>query len=261
MSRAHPFLRDAAPVLAFAHRGGAEHPDLVGLENTERAFAHAVALGYRYLETDVHLTRDGVLVAFHDAVLERVSDGTGAIADLTWADLDGVRIGGTEPVPTLAGLLEAFPDARFNLDLKAEAAVEPLVRELDRHAAWDRVLVGSFSPGRMRRYRGLAGPRAATSASPDEVAAFLALPHRLAGRLAPRPVALQVPHRQRGLLVTSPALVRRAHAAGVQVHVWTIDDPEEMHALLDRGVDGLMTDRTDILRAVLTERGLWRDEP
>jgi glycerophosphoryl diester phosphodiesterase len=255
----YPFLDDGAPVLAFAHRGGARHPDLLGLENTLAAFTHAVALGYAYLETDVHVTRDGVLVAFHDALLERVTDGAGSIESFDSAALAGIRVCGREEVPTLASLVTAFPDARFNIDLKTDAAVRPLADYVHEHSLHDRVLVGSFSGRRIRRFRRLAGPRVATAASPGEVAAYLVLPSSLARRVTGgAPAALQVPHRRGPLVVASPRLVRRAHAAGLHVHVWTVDDPEEMGALLDRGVDGLMTDRTDILRDVLRRRRVWR---
>jgi glycerophosphoryl diester phosphodiesterase len=257
----YPFLDRGGRVLAFAHRGGAAHPDLGGLENTRAAFDHAVSLGYRYLETDVHVTRDGVLVAFHDALLERVTDGIGSVDQLDRAALETLRVAGREPVPTLESLLSAFPEARFNIDLKSDAAVAPLAALVRARDLADRVLVGSFSGRRLRRFRRLAGPSVATSGSPGEVAAYLLLPARLA-RLLSRgaPAALQVPHRRGPFVVASPRLVRRAHAAGLHVHVWTVDDPQEMRLLLDRGVDGLMTDRTDILRDVLGERGLWRDD-
>jgi glycerophosphoryl diester phosphodiesterase len=254
-----PAYLDARRPLAFAHRGGAYHPDIEGLENTLTAFTHAVDLGYTYLETDVHVTSDGVLLAFHDTVLDRVTDRTGGISESTWAEVQQALIGGRERVPTLAELFEAFPGARFNIDLKSEGAVESLARFIEERDAWDRVLVGSFSGRRMNAFRRRTRGRVATSAHPLEVAAFVLSPSaRLARWLTRgRPVALQVPHRRGRLLVVSPGLVRRAHAAGVQVHVWTIDDPIEMNALLDRGVDGIMTDRTDILRDVLRARGQW----
>ena len=250
-------------VLAFAHRGGAYHPDLEGLENTLQAFRHAVDLGYGYLETDVHATKDGVLLAFHDTVLDRVTDARGAIAESTYAEVQRALIGGSEPVPTLAELFDEFPDARFNIDLKAPGAVAPLVSFIDERAAWDRVCVGSFSGRRLRRFRRLSRGRVATSASPGEVAAYRLLPSPVARVVTGlpglgRPHVLQVPHRAGRLTIVTPGLVHRAHRAGVQVHVWTIDDPDEMKVLIDRGVDGLMTDRTDILRAVLTESGRWR---
>jgi glycerophosphoryl diester phosphodiesterase len=258
MTTGFAFLDDGAPVLAFAHRGGARHPELLGLENTLTAFAHAVGLGYRYLETDLHVTRDGVLVAFHDAVLDRVSDGAGRVEDLDAAELARIRVAGREHVPTLAELVDAFPGVRFNLDLKSAAAVVPLASYIRAQRLEDRVLVASFSGRRLRRFRRLAGARVATAAHPAEVAAFLLLPGRVArwvtrGRVA----ALQVPHRRGPLTIAGSRLVRHAHDAGVQVHVWTVDDPDEMRVLLDRGVDGLMTDRTDILSEVLRERGGW----
>ncbi|HYH71790.1 MAG TPA: glycerophosphodiester phosphodiesterase [Nocardioides sp.] len=253
-----PYLDSPRP-LAFAHRGGAYHPDIEGLENTLVAFAHAVDLGYTYLETDVHVTSDGVLLAFHDTVLDRVTDRTGDIAGSTHAEVQLALIGGSEPVPTLGQLFDAFPDVRFNIDLKSEGAVEALAAFVEEREAWDRVLVGSFSGRRMQAFRRRTRGRVATSAHPLEVVAFVLSPSaRLARWLTRgRPVALQVPHRRGPLTVASRRLVRRAHAAGVQVHVWTIDDPAEMNALLDRGVDGIMTDRTDILRDVLRARGQW----
>ena len=253
------FLRHPT-VLAFAHRGGAYHPEIEGLENTMAAFRHAVDLGYRYLETDVHVTADGVLLAFHDEVLDRVTDRTGEIAGATYAEVQQALIGGRERVPTLAELVDEFPGVRVNIDLKSDRSVAALAAFIEEREAWDRVLVGSFVPRRLRRFRRLTGGRVATSAHPLEVAAYLVLPGPVA-RLVTRgrPSALQIPHRRGRLTVATPTLVRRAHAAGLQVHVWTIDDAAEMGDLLDRGVDGLITDRTDILRAVLQSRGLWED--
>jgi glycerophosphoryl diester phosphodiesterase len=250
---------DHAGVLAFAHRGGAFHPELEGLENTMAAFRHAVDLGYVYLETDVHVTSDGVLLAFHDDVLDRVTDRTGSIAETSYADVQAALIGGRERVPTLTELFEAFPGARFNIDIKSAGAVPALADFISAHDAWDRVLVGSFSGRRLGAFRRLTEGRVATSAHPLEVAAYLLAPTAgLARLLTPgRPDALQIPHRRGPLTVASRGLVRRAHANGVHVHVWTIDDPAEMSELLDRGVDGLMTDRTDILSDVLRSRGQW----
>jgi glycerophosphoryl diester phosphodiesterase len=247
-------------VLAMAHRGGAGHPDLCGLENTMPAFEHAVALGFRYLETDVHATADGRLIAFHDAELDRVTDRGGRVAELTGAEVARARIGGAHPIPLMADLLEAFPQCRFNIDVKDDAAVDPLVDLVNRAGAHQRVLIGSFSLRRLRRFRRLTAGRVATSAAPSEVAPFVALPMwRLDRMLAGGARALQVPHRRGPLPVVTAGLVRRAHAAGAQVHVWTVDDPAEMEELLDLGVDGLITDRTDLLKDVLVRRGLWRD--
>lgn len=246
-------------VLAFAHRGGAYHPEIEGLENTMAAFRHAAGLGYDYLETDVHLTADGVLLAFHDEVLDRVTDQQGAVRDLTLADVRRARIGGREEVPTLVDLLDAFPQARFNIDIKSDDAVEPLAILVRERELWDRVLIGSFSRRRIRRFRALTDGRVPTAADPWQVVAWRLSPSARLARLVAGSgfAAFQVPHRRGRFVVVTPGLVRRAHAAGLQVHVWTIDDPAEMHALLDRGVDGLFTDRTDLLKDVLQGRGQW----
>jgi glycerophosphoryl diester phosphodiesterase len=252
---------DAGGVLAFAHRGGAYHPEVEGLENTLAAFKHAVALGYDYLETDVHVTRDGVLLAFHDAVLDRVTDLEGAILDHTFEEVRQALVGGREEVPTLAQLFDEFPRARFNIDIKSEGAVPVLAEFIRERGAWDRVLVGSFSPQRLKEFRRLTDHRVPTSGTPIEVAIFRFVPNaRVANWLTRgRVAALQVPHRRGRLTIATPGLVRRAHAVGKHVHVWTVDDPGEMHELIDRGVDGLFTDRTDLLKDVLSERGLWRE--
>lgn len=251
-------LDQPGAVLAFAHRGGAFHPGLEGLENTLTAFQHAVELGYHYLETDVHATRDGVLLAFHDAVLDRVTGSTGTIAELGYDDLADVAVAEREQIPTLVSLLERFPHVRFNIDIKSEAAVRPLAELIQRTGSHDRVLVGSFNDRRMRQFRSQMDRPVATACGPAAVVAARFAP-RLATNTLGRTAgdAYQVPHRRGRLRVVTEAFVARAHALGRPVHVWTVDDPTEMHQLLDLGVDGLITDRTDLLREVLLERGQW----
>ena len=248
-------------VIAMAHRGGAAHPELGGLENTRHAFAHAVALGYRYLETDVHLTRDGRLIAFHDDVLDRVTDRTGAVSTASVEALGAALIGGRHPIADFAELFEEFGEQRFNIDLKGDGSGDALADLLDATGGHDRVCVGSFSARRIAAFRRRTGGRVATSAAPSEAAVFLTTPSgRLARRLTGARVAvLQVPVRRGRLRVVTRGLVQRAHAGGAQVHAWTVNEPAEMEELLDLGVDGLITDRTDVLRDVLTSRGLWRD--
>ena len=242
--------------MAFAHRGG----DEVAPENTLRAFRAAVDLGFRYLETDVHLTRDGALVSFHDANLDRVTDHSGPIEDLSLAEVRKVRIAGTDPVPTFDELLEEFPDVRFNIDPKADASVVALAHALRRHGALHRVCVGAFSDDRLARLRSLLGDALCTAASPGEIARLLAA-SRVPGvrnRSARPPYrCVQVPVRHRNVEVVTGAFVDAAHARGCLVHVWTIDEPTEMHRLLDLGVDGIMTDRPSVLRGVLEARGAW----
>jgi glycerophosphoryl diester phosphodiesterase len=246
---------DAATPIPFAHRGGAA----VGDENSMAAFERAVQAGYTYLETDVHATSDGVSVVFHDDTLDRMLGRPGKIEDLAWADLLSLRVNGAAVVPALVDLLDAWPDCRLNIDLKADTSVDPTIEAIWKTNARDRVLLASFSDRRIRWARRVCGPRQATSLGQKEVAALrLASLHGrgLAG-FVPAVAAAQVPVRYAGIRVVDARFVRHAHRLGLQVHVWTIDDPAEMHELLDLGVDGIMTDRIDILRAVLTERGRW----
>ncbi|MGK5628157.1 glycerophosphodiester phosphodiesterase [Streptomyces sp. URMC 123] len=248
----HPFLDHPAP-LAFAHRGGAAD----GLENTVAAFGRAVAAGYRYLETDVHATADGALVAFHDATLDRVTDARGRIGALPWSVVRRARVGGTEPLPLFEDLLEEFPGARWNVDVKAEAALAPLLELIAKADAWDRVCVGSFSESRVARAQRLAGPRLATSYGTRGVVGLRLRAYGLPATARRTAVAVQVPERQSGIRVVDRSFVRAAHARGLQVHVWTVNEAERMRALLDLGVDGIMTDHIDTLRTVLTDRGAW----
>lgn len=251
---------DAPTPIGLAHRGGAKVAANLQLENTMSAFREAVRLGYRYLETDVHGTSDGVLLAFHDDRLDRVTDHRGRIAQLPYAAVRAARIDGTEPIPLLSELLEEFPNTFVNIDVKAPGAIEPLAEVIRRHRAIDRVCVGSFSDRRLRAVRRLLGPTLATAAGPAEVAALRLTPERVTSWLrSPAPV-LQIPTGHvvggRRLDLVTPELIARAHGLGKHVHVWTIDDADEMHRLFDLGVDGIVSDRIDTLAAVLAERGV-----
>ena len=281
------FLDHPGP-LAFAHRGGAAHAP----ENSWRAFEHAVGLGYEYLETDVQATADGVLVAFHDRTLDRVTGQPGRVCRLTLKEIAGARIGGTEPIPVLEDVLAAWPDVRFNIDVKDAPAITPLARVLRRTNAWNRVCVVSFSASRLRaarraldrpvcmaasplgtamaRFGGPPAPRGsrgphrrrfmrqsaaghAAAAARRPVTVADRPPLQLAERLAAADVrCLQVP-----ALVATPSFIGRAHQLGLQVHVWTVNERPTMEGLLDLGVDGIMTDETVTLREVLIRRGQW----
>ncbi len=254
----HPYLHDPSGVVALAHRGFS----LDGRENSMAAFAAAVDLGFRYVETDAHATADGVAVALHDATLDRTTDGHGAVADLPWSAVARARIGGAEPVPRLDELLGTWPDLHVNVDVKDARAVRPVAEAVERTRAHDRVCVASFSHARRRATLALLSRPVARSAGTLEVARFVAA-HRLrrsaaAARALEDVDALQVPVRQGPLRVVDAGTVAAAHAGGTAVHVWTVNDPAEMHRLLDLGVDGLVTDRADLLRDVLVARGTWR---
>lgn len=254
----HPYFADAPPV-GLAHRGGSTYPPNAGRENTVHAFRQAVEMGYRYLETDVHATSDGRLVAFHDEVLDRVTDAEGTIAEMPWAEVSRARINGTDAIPLMDELFETFPEARFNIDVKSAGAIEPLVEAVRRHAALDRVCIGSFSDTRIGAVRRALGPRLATSAGPRDIATVKLLPFVVSRLLRSPAQALQIPvtHRLGPATVTlvTRRLVEATHRLGKIVHVWTIDEAAEMHRLLDLGVDGIVTDRIDVLRDVLAERG------
>ncbi|GAA3879723.1 glycerophosphodiester phosphodiesterase [Streptomyces sp. NPDC003631] len=248
----HPYLDHPGPI-PFAHRGGAAD----GLENTLAQFRRAVAAGYRYIETDVHATADGKLVAFHDTTLDRVTDGAGRIADLPWEDVRQARVAGSEPVPLFEDLLEEFPGVRWNVDIKAEPALRPLLDLIERTDSWDRICVGSFSESRVVRAQRLAGPRLATSYGTRGVLGLRLRSWGIPAGLRRSAIAAQVPESQSGIPVVDRRFVRAAHARGLQVHVWTINEPDRMHRLLDLGVDGIMTDHIGTLRKVLEDRGTW----
>jgi glycerophosphoryl diester phosphodiesterase len=286
------FLEHPRPV-AFAHRGGAAHAP----ENSWQAFEHAVGLGYWYLETDVQATADGALIAFHDRTLDRVTGRPGRIARMPHREVATALIDGTEPIPLLEDLLGAWPDVRFNIDLKDAPAVAPLADVLRRTAAWERVCVTSFSASRLRAARRVFDRRVCMAASPigNAVVRFggprgprdQSRPGQVkAGRVAARgpghawpAAAPQVTPRgthvalaerlartgvrcaQIPATVATRSFVARAHALGLHVHAWTINSPEQMGRVLDNGVDGIMTDETVALRDVLIERGEWHPRP
>jgi glycerophosphoryl diester phosphodiesterase len=245
------FLDHAGP-LAIAHRGGA----LDAPENSLEAFAAAAAMGYRYVETDVHCTVDGHVVAFHDDRLDRVTDRTGRLDRLRLSEVRRARIGGSARIPLLEELLEELPEVRFTIDPKHNAVVEPLAQLIARMGAIDRVCVGSFSSRRIERAVSLLGPRLCTGMGPRSVARLwsgvgLRSTQSVAG------VCAQVPTRRAGMEIVTERFVQRAHALGKVVHVWVVDDAVETERLLDLGVDGVMTDRPGMLRDVMVARGHW----
>jgi glycerophosphoryl diester phosphodiesterase len=247
----YPFLDHDGP-LAFAHRGGAGDCP----ENTMPAFEAAVALGYRYLETDVHVTLDGVVVAFHDSSLDRVTDRVGLIRELPYREVAEARVGGLEPIPLLEDLLGTWPEVRLNIDCKHDSAVDALVEVLQRTGATARVCLAAFSDRRLGRLRSRLGPTVATGLGPKGIArlraASIGLP---AGQLVG--ACAQVPPSRGPLRIVDERFVTAAHRLGLQVHVWTIDEASEMESLLDLGVDGIMTDRPATLKEVLVRRGEW----
>jgi len=249
----HPFLEHSLP-LAFAHQGGG----LEAVENTWPAFEHAVELGYHYLETDAQATSDGVLIAFHDDTLDRVTDRTGPIREQPWSEVSRARtrVGGHELV-RIDELVERWPQVRFNIDAKGKGSVEPLVEIVRRLERFDSVCLASFSDSRIRRLRRRAAPARICTNTGRWATVALRLGSFLPIRLPFASDAAQVPTRVGPVPVVDRRFVAAAHRNGLQVHVWTIDDRDEMQRLLDLGVDGLMTDRPGVLKDVLVARGEW----
>ncbi len=251
---------DSAPVV-IAHRGSR----WLWPENTMVAFEGAVALGVRHIETDLRLSGDGVLMCCHDARLERTTDARGPVRALTASQLAEVDAGfrfGTGQghphrgkglgIPRFEEVADRFSDAVLFLDMKEEGLEEPLAEFLEQHGLRQRVVVGSFSDERLQRFRRLTGNQVATSASPKEAQAlFKQAWLRRASQSESPAVALQVPQFWRGVPVVTPRLISQAHSEGMQVHVWTINHPARMRLLLKMGVDGIITDRPDLMQKVI----------
>jgi len=229
----------------LAHRGLA----LEAPENTLLAFAHAIAAGVHYVETDVHASADGHAILSHDPDLRRLLGRPERIADLGRAELARIELGEGQGFATLAEALDGFPEPRFNIDLKDDRAVEPAIRAIREAGATDRVLIASFDEA--RRSGGVAAlPGVATSASSRRVAAAL-VGAKLGSRALVRRAltgidCVQIPIRAGGMSTATPRFIDAMHAAGVEIHHWTINDPEQMAMLLARGVDGIITDRADL---------------
>ena len=254
----YPFLAAAGPI-AFAHRGAS--PD--GLENTLAAVDRIVGLGFTHLETDVRTSRDGVALLLHDSTLDRTTDRTGRVAELAWTEIAAARVGGRQPVPRLDELLGSYPDLRVNLHLKTAAAVGPAVEAVRRTGALDRVCAAAFSDRYVAAARAALGPRLCTALGTRGVVALRLASLRdgdgIRDAAGARPVApcAQVPVRAGAIPVVDRRFVAAAHRRGLRVHVWTVNDPTQMHRLLDLGVDGLMSDDAVGLRAVLVARNVW----
>lgn len=256
--RADDYPYFARPFTALAHRGGSLLPDNIGHENTLRAFGNAVAMGYSHIETDVHATADGALVAFHDDRLDRVTADHGLIREMPLARVRRADVGG-EPIPTLDEVLDAFPQTFVNIDIKEAGAIEPLAETLRRHNATRRVCVASFRSSRLARFRSLVGREVATAVGPAGIA-WSALGRVVARVLPPRGVALQMPVSIRAggrtVPLVTPALLNAVHARGRVVHVWTVNERAEMERLIDLGVDGIVTDAIDVMSDVMARRGM-----
>ncbi|MEX1038157.1 MAG: glycerophosphodiester phosphodiesterase [Acidimicrobiia bacterium] len=247
-----------APV-AIAHRGSRH----LWPENTMLAFEAAVAFGARHIETDVRVSADGVVHCLHDATVDRTTHASGPISHYTSKELarldagfghataDGYtfRSAGAR-IPTFEELATSFPDVHVVVDLKEDAVVAPMADLCRRLGIGERLIVGSFSDARLAHFRELTDHQVPTSVG-SNAARFWLLASRVRRGLSGPGSALQLPTQRSGVRVIDRRLVDAAHARGLQVHVWTINDPEQMRELLDIGVDGIVTDRIDLLLEVL----------
>ena len=238
-------------------------------ENTMLAFDGAYQMGYRHLETDLRVTSDGILVCFHDPTLDRTTDGSGLVSEHALSEVleldaghrhntgDGYEFRGTGlRVPTLEELIETFPDASLVIDMKDDGVVEPLAAFVDEHQIHERLIVGAFSDARIQQFREITDGRVATSSGPT-LSRMWVLASRVGRGASGSASALQLPTHMRGVRVIDQKLVDAAHASDLQVHVWTVNTRAEMVQLLDMGVDGLVTDRPDVLKDVLQSRREW----
>lgn len=247
-----PYLATSHPRV-LAHRGLA----LGAPENTLLAFLKALAAGATHLETDVHTSADGVAIVSHDPDLQRLVHREAKVGDLTVDELQQIDLGVGQTFCTLAEALETFPEAHFNIDIKDDRSAVTATSAVMRAGAAGRVLITSFSQTRRRAALDLL-PGAASSASMRGViaaviAAKVGAASRVAAALADV-VAVQVPMRQSGIRIVTPRFIDTVHAAGREVHVWTVNDVAAMTELLDAGVDGLITDRADLAVGLLHSR-------
>jgi glycerophosphoryl diester phosphodiesterase len=241
--------------LAIAHRGGSA----LAQENSMAAFGLASALGLRYLETDIRVTSDGHLVCFHDDTLERLTSATGLVRSKSLRELNALRINGIEPIPTLDEALDAFPEQCFTVDLKDRAAMHPLVKSLQRRGVAERVCIAGAWDGWLGHVRREV-PEVTSALGWRSLTALLSCARagvRPPKALATAPFA-HVPVKLGRVPIFVERLVAMSHDIGVQVVTWTVDEPVVMRRLLDAGVDAIITDRPDVLREVLIQRGAWR---
>jgi glycerophosphoryl diester phosphodiesterase len=274
----HPFFQ-GYKFFGFVHRGGDEKKT----ENTLEAFQYSSDLGFVFMETDVQSTSDGRVVIFHDADLKRIAGIDKKIKDLTFDEVTNIDLINGGKIPSLEETLFSFPNLRFNIDIKTNSAVEESIKIIKSQEALTRVCLASFSNKRIRRIRKLAGSQACTSMSQLEVvnAIFHVLAENLGSGINLRrkmrgdeayfkskwmrttipfngiPDCAQVPVGQWGIPIVTQSFIRIMNLLGKFVHVWTIDEPEEMNRLIDLGVDGLMTDKPSILKSTLIDRGLF----
>ena len=247
----HPFFQDFK-FFGFVHRGG----DEATTENTLEAFKYSSDLGFVFMETDVQATKDGHVVIFHDSSLKRMAGMNQAIKELTLDEVKSIELINGGKIPLLSEALENFPDLRFNIDIKTEEALEGSIRIIEEMNSFKRTCLASFSSSRLERIRKLAGPDACTSSGQMDIFKIMCRSIGIKSQETKGHCA-QIPIRQWGVPVLTKRFMDVAKRERKLVHVWTIDEKQQMFDLIDLGVDGLMTDKPSVLKEAMTERGLF----
>ena len=261
----HPYYADDLPYpLVIAHQGGGD----LWPGNTMFAFERAAALGVDVLEMDLHITQEGVLVIIHDETVDRTTNGTGSVENMSLAEVKALDAGynwsddggDTFPyrgmgitIPTLEEVFKAFPEYRMTIEIKKteRSMAVPFCEMIRAYGMQDKVLVASFHDERMAEFRQVC-PGVATSSARQETTVFVLLSKVFLGRLySPSFYALQVPEESSNITVMTPQFVQAAHERNLRVEPWTVNDPEQMRTYIDWGVDGIITDRPDLMLEVL----------
>jgi len=247
----HRYLNSDKPV-AIAHRGGS----YLGSENTMEAFENAINMGFKFLETDIQITRDKKLIAFHDDTLNRVTDGKGYLRNKTWNELRKIKVAGKYNIPLLSDILYSWPEINLNIDPKNNSSISTLIEFLKKNNVFDRICIGSFSGKRLDNLRKIFGSALCTSAGPLEVLK-LKLSSLNLRNFDIDANCVQVPLKYFGIKIIDRNFIDFCHELNLKVHVWTINEIQEMEKLLDLGVDGIMSDNLEGLKTVLTKRNIW----
>ena len=247
----HPFFQDYS-FFGFVHRGG----DEVETENTIEAFKYSSDLGFVFIETDVQATKDGHVVIFHDATLKRMAGVNKSIKELTLHEVNEIDLLDGGKIPLLSEALETFPDLRFNIDIKTEDALEETIQIIKKMNFLDKTCFASFSSSRLKRIKHLAGPEACISSGQMDI--FKMMCQSVGIGLKPtKSQCAQIPLKQWGVPVLTKKFIEIAKMQNKFVHVWTIDDKNQMFELIEFGVDGLMTDKPSVLKEAMIEKGLF----
>ena len=247
----HPFFQDYS-FFGFVHRGG----DEVETENTIEAFKYSSDLGFVFIETDVQATKDGHVVIFHDATLKRMAGVNKSIKELTLKEINEIDLLEGGKIPLLSEALETFPDLRFNIDIKTEDALEETIQIIKKMNFLNKTCLASFSSSRLKRIKHLAGPEACISSGQMDI--FKMMCQSVGIRLKPtKSQCAQIPLKQWGVPVLTKKFIEIAKMQNKFVHVWTIDDKNQMFELIEFGVDGLMTDKPSVLKEAMIEKGLF----